>query len=491
MPESSITPCANRERSAKVEYSDLERSMPLGRISKLFNELKVKARKTEAESNTPPKSTAAGTSAPSAPNFVMGAALSPGAVRLTVPSSNGVLRPVNGEWYFDDIDAQAADTGDRRFHQWLIARPPGAPADVFVLCNLQTGTYAGVWRDEWGTGSHRVKCSPGHLQAANIQFRVESANDPNDDKLVRFVWRGDESKVLMRKPDKDSIAVRQVGDEDAGAKTFRCEDIQYDYETFPDWMSRLPDDIALHHVNLPSTHQTLALHGIGRVRPDLGWTGNNDDVTRPWGPLPVFIDNPRCQDVSLWEQLQMGVRSLDIRLDLNKLPVLRREDDGSTHEEGRYFLYARHGLAEMGHSWSAVLLILQSFLRANTGETVIVNARYEKATPGSRDRWTDWLAAFVDETRPFWEDHPDQPATVYKWWEDGSKVMNDLQLHEVRGKIILTTDGDYMPADEADGRNRGMRFFPRDMVAVGKYDSKRDEWPQQLSSDQSKRLGTT
>jgi hypothetical protein len=136
----------------------------------------------------------------------------------------------------------------------------------------------------------------------------------------------------------------------------------------------------------------------------------------------------------------------------------------------------------MGHSWSAVLLILQSFLRANTGETVIVNARYEKATPGSRDRWTDWLAAFVDETRPFWEDHPDQPATVYKWWEDGSKVMNDLQLHEVRGKIILTTDGDYMPADEADGRNRGMRFFPRDMVAVGKYDSKRDEWPQQLSS---------
>jgi hypothetical protein len=273
----------------------------------------------------------------------MGAALSPGAVRLTVPSSNGVLRPVNGEWSFDDIDAQAADTGDRRFHQWLIARPPGAPADVFVLCNLQTGTYAGVWRDEWGTGSHRVKCSPGHLQAANIQFRVESVNDPNDDKLVRFVWRGDESKVLMRKPDKDSIAVRQVGDEDAGAKTFRCEDIQYDYETFPDWMSRLPDDIALHHVNLPSTHQTLALHGIGRVRPDLGWTGNNDDVTRPWGPLPVFIDNPRCQDVSLWEQLQMGVRSLDIRLDLNKLPVLRREDDGSTHEEGRYFLYARHG----------------------------------------------------------------------------------------------------------------------------------------------------
>jgi hypothetical protein len=109
-------------------------------------------------------------------------------------------------------------------------------------------------------------------------------------------------------------------------------------------MGRLSDDLPLHHVNLPSTHQTLALHGISRVRPDLGWAKDNDDLPRPWGPLPFFIDNPRCQDVSLWEQLQMGVRSLDIRLDLNKLPMLRRNDDGSSSEEAKYFLYARHGM---------------------------------------------------------------------------------------------------------------------------------------------------
>jgi hypothetical protein len=275
---------------------------------------------------------------------IMGAALSTGAVRITVPASNGVLRPANGEWYFDDIDAKAVDVGDRRFHQWIVVTPPGAPNDVVVLLNLQTGAYAGIWRDEWGTGSHRVKCSPGHLQGVNIQFRTESANDTNDAALVRFIWRGDESKVLMRKPGKDSIAVRQVGDDDVNSKSFRCEAIHYDYETFPAWMGRLSDDLPLHHVNLPSTHQTLALHGISRVRPDLGWAKDNDDLPRPWGPLPFFIDNPRCQDVSLWEQLQMGVRSLDIRLDLNKLPMLRRNDDGSSSEEAKYFLYARHGM---------------------------------------------------------------------------------------------------------------------------------------------------
>lgn len=135
----------------------------------------------------------------------------------------------------------------------------------------------------------------------------------------------------------------------------------------------------------------------------------------------------------------------------------------------------------MGYSWSAVLLILRAFLRQHPSEFILVNVRYEKSTGGGADRTLDWLNAFADETAPFWNDG--DSAIVWRWWQrDGPPTMTDLPLAEVRGKIILATDADYMPADDRDGRRRGARFFPHDLRSVGHWDAKRDAWQAQLQA---------
>ena len=61
-----------------------------------------------------------------------------------------------------------------------------------------------------------------------------------------------------------------------------------------EWMKELPDNTPLREMSIPGTHDSGALHSIGDVA-------------------------GKCQDLSIADQLAIGVRFFDIRLQLNCL----------------------------------------------------------------------------------------------------------------------------------------------------------------------------
>lgn len=72
------------------------------------------------------------------------------------------------------------------------------------------------------------------------------------------------------------------------------------------WMSLVPDETRITMLNLVATHESLALHGVDRERAD---SSNYGGMNGTGG----YLDNPRCQNRSPYEQLVDGVRYLDCR----------------------------------------------------------------------------------------------------------------------------------------------------------------------------------
>nr|POE77837.1 hypothetical protein CFP56_09480 [Quercus suber] len=376
---------------------------------------------------------------------------------LTNAHTKGILGLGAEWWYFCCLKDCQSSHDDSPAEQWLIARPPGASDDVRVMVNLRTGGYAGVWKDAWGRFNDHVNCTPSHLTAANIQWTVLQL--PDDETRYTFRWSGESVKVLTCDGPAKKVKAKKPRSEDRILSMHWYPDHVKSVDSlWPDWMDRLPNDIMLTDINMPCTHQTLASHGIAKIRPDLGWGYLGDRAVRPWIRLPRYVDNPRCQDLSLWDQLQLGIRGFDIRLDLDRLPVLERKTDGSVGEGHKYFLYARH---------------------ANSSEFLLMNVRYERSAQHARDRRSKWLQTFVDETEMFWKE---DDTFIYKWWEKGQPNMNDLSLSSVSGKVIFTEGVHYMPADGKDGRRPNMRFLPRGMRTAGKYNSPRDQWEGHLQA---------
>lgn len=141
------------------------------------------------------------------------------------------------------------------------------------------------------------------------------------------------------------------------------------------WMSALPDTQPLSALCIPGTHESCALYG--------------------W---PISA----CQESSssVAEQLQKGVRFLDIRLALKS-----------------NVLYAYHGVQDEKMAFSTVLEQTYAFLAAQPRETVIMSVKQENAVPGFEQAVMSGCVA---------------PAAD-KWYT-GTRVPT---LGEARGKIVL------------------------------------------------------
>ncbi len=138
------------------------------------------------------------------------------------------------------------------------------------------------------------------------------------------------------------------------------------------WMGNVPSDTKLSMLNLVATHESISLQPLPG-----NWLG---------GKLFDTFDLPVCQTRSPYEQLQLGVRILDLRFDVWK---------GEKH--GESVLYARHGISKQGYTACAVLHSVRLFLNENPSETVIVTVRNEKHTEGC-------LRAFMVDASRFEDD---------------------------------------------------------------------------------------
>ena len=148
-------------------------------------------------------------------------------------------------------------------------------------------------------------------------------------------------------------------------------------QSYADWMKRLDDNLSLREVNMPGSHDTMALYSIA----DLAG---------------------QCQSLSLEEQLNLGVRFLDIRLkeENNKLKVV-------------------HGFVDQKVTFKQVTEVVENFLSKHTNEFLIMSIKEEAAASSSSLSFEDCLKTYLGS----------------------DKYLKDTLLPEkvgdVRGKVVL------------------------------------------------------
>ena len=125
--------------------------------------------------------------------------------------------------------------------------------------------------------------------------------------------------------------------------------------SYCDWMKSLDDSTSLRNVNMPGSHDTMALYSIG----DLAG---------------------QCQSLSLNDQLNIGVRFLDIRLKLD-------------HNE----LKALHGIVDEKASFKEITEVVESFLNKNQSEFIIMSVKEEAKASSSSIGFEDALKQYVNK----------------------------------------------------------------------------------------------
>ena len=116
---------------------------------------------------------------------------------------------------------------------------------------------------------------------------------------------------------------------------------------YADWMKGLDDNTSLRDVNMPGSHDTMALYSIG----DLAG---------------------QCQSLSLKDQLNVGVRFLDIRLKLDKNE-----------------LKAVHGIVDEKSAFKEITEVVEAFLEENKSEFIIMSVKEEATANASSISFDD------------------------------------------------------------------------------------------------------
>ena len=148
--------------------------------------------------------------------------------------------------------------------------------------------------------------------------------------------------------------------------------------TLRNWMAELPDNRPLYKMSIPGTHDSAADKGFG------------------WA---------KCQSLSIKEQLENGIRFLDLRVSL---------DDGK--------LQLRHGAVALGKNLQTdVLAVVRDFLIENPSETVLMTIKIENQT---------YTQAFSDRLQE--ELYGD--STISRLM--AGKYHSNITLGEIRGKIL-------------------------------------------------------
>ena len=123
---------------------------------------------------------------------------------------------------------------------------------------------------------------------------------------------------------------------------------------YADWMKSLDDNASLREVNMPGSHDTMALYSIA------DFAG-------------------QCQSLSLKEQLNLGVRFLDIRL---------KEDHNK--------LKAVHGFIDQKASFASITKTIESFLEKHNDEFIIMSIKEEADASNSNKSFEECLKGYLE-----------------------------------------------------------------------------------------------
>lgn len=162
-----------------------------------------------------------------------------------------------------------------------------------------------------------------------------------------------------------------------------------------DWMSCLPDGRRFSELSLPGTHETMALYGVST------WDFIVDN------PGSVAEDLGKAQTMSLMNQLQAGIRVLDIRC----------KNDHNAFQIYHYKIF-QHA------DFDTVLQTIGDFLRQHPHEAVFMRVREEIDQEGSTRGFAETFNDYVNRYNGLF-------ATY---------TTGDPSLGELRGKIVVLKD---------------------------------------------------
>ncbi|WP_157975283.1 phosphatidylinositol-specific phospholipase C [Photorhabdus sp. CRCIA-P01] len=164
------------------------------------------------------------------------------------------------------------------------------------------------------------------------------------------------------------------------------------------WMGRLHDDNRLlSHITIPGTHESCA---------------HND-----------IMGNGQCQDLSISDQLQLGIRYLDIRCHA------KTNDGGFVIDghEGRWIFKTYHGIINEYIVFGSVINDCQNFLKANPSETILMCIKQEQST-ASDELFDAIFKHYKDKYSPLFHDDSQIP-----------------KLGDVRGKVVVISRNKDLP----------------------------------------------
>ncbi|MGV8973767.1 phosphatidylinositol-specific phospholipase C domain-containing protein [Lactococcus lactis] len=154
------------------------------------------------------------------------------------------------------------------------------------------------------------------------------------------------------------------------------------------WMTNVNGNLYLSELSIPGSHESCATEGV---------------------KIPIVNkDYGKCQEYSVNEQLNMGVRFLDIRC--------KSSDDGSN-------LAIHHGSIYQNLMFGDVLNQCQNFLRNHPGETILMRIKQEHSSVSD--------AVFKNAFLSYVSKYPNL------FWDNNQKNMDDVRLKETRGKIVV------------------------------------------------------
>ena len=146
-----------------------------------------------------------------------------------------------------------------------------------------------------------------------------------------------------------------------------------------DWMGALDGDLRVNDLSVPGTHETMAKYGG---------------------------DSPECQSMTLSQQLNSGIRAIDIRVKL----------DGDDEMTIWHSIVYQHAFLD-----ADVFAVVKAFLEANPTECVFMDIQNEAGAEDKADRFREEM----DKLRAKY-------ASVI--WKPGSQ---NPKLKEIRKKIVL------------------------------------------------------
>ena len=183
---------------------------------------------------------------------------------------------------------------------------------------------------------------------------------------------------------------------DGSAKAWSA--IPWNLVSATNWMAAVPDAAKISSFSIPGTHDSGALHE--------NWPGT-----------------AKCQDLSIGEQLDVGIRYLDIRL--------RAVDDSS--------LLVHHADVYQHMSFAEVLKQVTDFLSKNPTETVIMSVKQDKEALNCTK---SFAKIFKESLRKI---QMDGGSSYKDFWSVGGGYPTEPYIgdyipamgEKIRGKIVL------------------------------------------------------